>query len=79
MADTVDILSYIDDRRDGRGQFSRRCLQLDLTQCVWNPEQSTDAPDPLGSQKPLFTLNEIRRFFAMKRIRMTEARYALLG
>lgn len=68
MAGTADILHMVDDRTDGRGQFSSRCLRFNVCEEVRN------AQDPDGRTaggRDLFTMEEIKAFFAMKKIRLT--------
>jgi DNA transposition AAA+ family ATPase len=67
MAGTAEILQYIDDRADGRGQFSSRCIRYSVIESVHNAENPTG-----GRQgRDLFTIEEIKKFFASKKIRLT--------
>ncbi len=68
MAGTSDILRFVDDRTDGRGQFSRRTLRCNLLDYVKNAE------DPNGTQagRDLFSIEEIEAFFAMRQIRLAD-------
>lgn len=68
MAGTADILTFVNDRTDGRGQFSSRCIQYNLLDEVRNIE-SPDSGRAKG--KDLFSMEEIKAFFAMKKIRLT--------
>jgi hypothetical protein len=67
MAGTAEILNMVDDRADGRGQFSSRCIRFNVCEAV------RDAQDPRGGSagRDLFTIEEIKAFFQMKRIRLT--------
>jgi hypothetical protein len=68
MAGTADILTMVDDRTDGRGQFSSRCIRFNVCEEVRN------AQDPKGGvsgARDLFTIEEIKAFFAMKKMRLT--------
>lgn len=68
MAGTADILRYVDDRADGRGQFSSRTIRCNLLDFVCNAE------DPNGNPagRDLFTIEEIRSFFAMRSMRLAD-------
>lgn len=68
MVGTVAILESINDRKDGRGQFSRRCLRynlMDYVRHVGNPRGGGSAGD-----RDLFSIEEVKAFFDMKRIRL---------
>ncbi|MEA2708001.1 MAG: hypothetical protein QOF78_602 [Phycisphaerales bacterium] len=66
MAGTVEILEAINDRTDGRGQFSSRTIRYNAL------DQARNAEDPEGNAagKDLFTIEEIKRFFDMKKIKL---------
>lgn len=68
MAGTAEIMTYIDDRADGRGQFARRCIR-------WNVIDSLKSAEGPGGgtsgRRDLFTEDEVRAFFASKKIRLT--------
>lgn len=68
MAGTADILGFVNDRTDGRGQFSSRCIQYNLMDEIRNVER----PDPSKARggRDLFTEEEIKAFFASKRVRL---------
>lgn len=66
MAGTYDILRFVDDRTDGRGQFSRRTLRCNLMDYVRNAQD----PDGNAAGRDLFSIEEIRAFFEMRRIRL---------
>jgi DNA transposition AAA+ family ATPase len=69
MAGTADILERINDRSDGRGQFSSRCFThnaMDKTRDVERPDGSK------VGRKDLFTVEEIRAFFEMKKMRLAD-------
>jgi DNA transposition AAA+ family ATPase len=67
MAGTADILSFVNDRTDGRGQFSSRCIQYNLLNEIRNAE----GPDRGRAKgRDLFTEDEIKAFFASKQIRL---------
>lgn len=68
MAGTADILRYVDDRTDGRGQFSSRTIRCNLMDFVSNAED----PDGTTSGRDLFTIEEIQAFFAMRKIRLAD-------
>jgi DNA transposition AAA+ family ATPase len=66
MAGTAEILGFINDRADGRGQFSSRCLRYNALDHVMNAED----PDGNAAGKDLFTIEEIKAFFDTKKIRL---------
>lgn len=67
MAGTAEILSYIDDRADGRGQFSSRCIRYNVLEKL----RSVEGPGGGGKKgKHLFTVEEIQAYFASKKIRL---------
>lgn len=73
MAGTADILQLVNDRTDGRGQFSSRCIQYNVLDVVRNAETPGGGSSGKGAAggRDLFTIEEIKAFFAMKRIRLT--------
>jgi DNA transposition AAA+ family ATPase len=67
LVGTADILEIVNDRHDGRGQFSRRCIRYNVLEYVRN------VGDPRGGAaggRDLFSMEEVRSFFASKRIRL---------
>jgi len=68
MAGTADILQHVDDRSDGRGQFASRCLFYNAMETALDVER----PDGNKAGRDLFTLEEIRAFFAMKQMRLAD-------
>lgn len=66
MVGTADILEAVNDRRDGKGQFSSRTYRYNAIDLVRNAED--DRGNPAG--KDLFSIEEVREFFAMKKIRL---------
>lgn len=68
MAGTADILQAINDRKDGRGQMSSRCLRFDVMTMVTNAED----PDGTRARRDLFTVEEIRAFFGMHKMRIAD-------
>lgn len=72
---TAEILDTIDDRLDGRGQFSSRCIRHN----VMDFAREIPNPDGGGSKAYyLFTQEEIRAFFAGQQIRLTREALDLL-
>lgn len=68
MVGTDEILGFVDDRFHGRGQMARRCLRyngLDEIRDVGGPDGGRQGRD-------LFSLEEIREFFDMKKIRLAD-------
>jgi len=68
MAGTAEILQYIDDRADGRGQFASRCIRYNVIDSLRTAE------GPGGGKRggrDLFTIEEIKKFFASKQIRLS--------
>jgi hypothetical protein len=66
MAGTEEIISFIDDRAHGGGQFSSRCIHYNVADYIY------DAEGPRGGDsdaRDLFTVDEIKEFFERKRIR----------
>lgn len=69
LAGTSDILQQVNDRADGRGQFSSRCIFYNAIETAMNVE------DPNGGKaggKDLFSVEEIKAFFAMKKMRLAD-------
>lgn len=66
-----DIFSFIDDRAthsaSGGGQFWSRCIKCNISRRRL-ADGDPDHPDRAG--RPLFTVEEIRKFLAMKRVRL---------
>lgn len=71
MAGTSDILQLVNDRTDGRGQFSSRCIQYNVLDVVRNAEAPGGGRGGAAGGRDLYTIEEIKAFFAMKRIRLT--------
>lgn len=74
MAGTADILRYVDDRTDGRGQFSSRTIRCNILDFVNNAEY----PDGNPAGRDLFSIEEIRDFFAKQQIRMDDGGMRLM-
>lgn len=70
MAGTAEILDYVDDRADGRGQFASRCIRYSVLQQIRNAE-GPDGDKAGKAGRPLFTQEEIQRFFTSKKIRLS--------
>lgn len=68
MVGTADILRMIDDRTDGRGQFSSRTIRCNLLDLVRNAED----PDGNAAGRDLFTIEEIKAYFAMRQMRLAD-------
>ena len=68
MAGTADILQMVNDRADGRGQFSSRTIRCNLMDFVANAED----PDGNAADRELFTLEEIKRFFDSRGMRLAD-------
>lgn len=67
MAGTADILNMIADHADGRGQFHSRCIPFNVVDQIRDVEN----PDRSKGGRNLFTIEEIRAFFSMKKIRLS--------
>jgi hypothetical protein len=65
MAGTDEILQFVNDRAHGRGQFSSRCIRYNAMDHVHNAE----GPEGGAGGRDLFTIEEIKAFFDMKKIR----------
>ena len=74
MAGTADILGYVDDRADGRGQLARRTIVCNIMEEVYNAEQ----PGGQSMGRDLFTLSEVREFFASRQIKLTDGGLSLM-
>jgi len=68
MLGTADVLEMINDRFDGKGQFSSRCTRCNLLDHIANAED----PDGGKAGRDLFTIEEIREFFARKKMRLAD-------
>lgn len=68
LAGTADILQRTNDRSDGRGQFSSRCVFYNAMDTAIDVER----PDGSKSGKDLFSEKEIRDFFEMKKMRLSD-------
>ena len=64
-----NVLTLADDRENGGGQFWRRCLKLSILQRCANSEDP-EKPGQVG--RPLYTKDEVRRFLAMKQVRLAD-------
>lgn len=69
MAGTSDILPYVDDRTDGRGQFASRTLFCNIMDAIVDVER--DGGGDKSESRDLFSLEEIAAFFETKKIRLT--------
>lgn len=69
---SAEILGFIDDRdpASGGGQLYRRCLKLNLLNAA-QTEEDPDRPGELG--RPLFSKAEVRKFLAMKQVKLADA------
>src|SRR5438067_13304176 len=67
IAGTAEILRYVDDRADGRGQFSSRCMCYNIIEALRNVE----SPDGGKVGRDLFTIEEIQKFFKSKQMRLS--------
>lgn len=83
MAGTADILDQINDRRDGRGQFSSRTMRYNALDLIRNAE------DPRGGGphsaagggaggRDLFSVEEVKAFFDSRKIRLAKDALMLL-
>jgi DNA transposition AAA+ family ATPase len=70
MAGTREIMTYVDDRSDGRGQFSRRCIRFNIIEQIINVEGPGGGAAG-GAGRHLFDEKEIERFLKSKEIRVT--------
>lgn len=76
MAGAAEILTLVDDRADGLGQFSRRCIQFNMLREIRGGGAGGGAEG--GGDRLLFSLEEIRAFFDSRRIRLTRDALDLL-
>jgi DNA transposition AAA+ family ATPase len=71
MVGTAEILDYIDDRADGRGQFSSRTIRYNVMESLRSAEGPTDPSGANVRRRDLFTVEEIKQYFASKKIRLS--------
>ena len=69
LAGTADILHHVNDRADGRGQFASRCIFHNEMEGALNVEGPGSGS---AGARDLFTLEEIKAFFDMKKIRLAD-------
>ena len=69
MAGTLEILQFVNDRSDGRGQFSSRTLSFNAMKQAINAESPDGDGEP---RKNLFTLEEVKAFFDSRKIRLNK-------
>ena len=74
LVGTDAIENATDDSAHGRGQFSSRCIYYNALDHAYNSE----SPDGSAEAKDLFTEEEIREFFASKRIRLDRDGFKML-
>lgn len=69
---SAEIFAFIDDRdpASGGGQLFRRCLKVNLMNLA-RQEEDPDRPGQLG--RPLFSRDEVRRFLAMKQVKLADS------
>lgn len=72
MAGSAEILEMTDDRADGQGQFSSRCLRFDVTRAInQQARQHPGKPGATGrAAGQMFSVEEIKEFFASRNIRL---------
>ena len=66
MAGTAEIISAIDDSKNGDGQFMSRTMRYSATEYA----RFSDGPDGGAGGRLLFSIDEIRAFFASMKIRV---------
>lgn len=76
MAGTADILEQINDRRDGRGQLSSRCIRYNALDQCRNAEDPGGGPAAGGRE--LFSVEEVKAFFDSRKIRLAKDALQLL-
>ena len=67
---SAEVFAFVDDRdpASGGGQLYRRCMKLNII----NRARVTNDPDRPGQVgRPLFSKEEVKRFLAMKRVKLT--------
>jgi len=74
LVGTDAIEGATDDSAHGRGQFSSRCTYYNALDHAYNSENPDGAPEA----KDLFTEEEIREFFASKKIRLDRDGFRML-
>lgn len=66
MLGTAAILDAVDDRIDGRGQYSSRCMRFNVMQMA----KGISGPDGTECGHLLFSIEEVRAFFAKQPMRL---------
>jgi hypothetical protein len=66
MAGTAEIISAIDDSKNGDGQFMSRTMRYSATEYA----RFSDGPDGGAGGRLLFSIDEIRAFFTSMKIRV---------
>jgi len=80
LAGTHEILGRINDRANGAGQMSSRCMTYSVLEHVFNAEDtgggSGDSPGTGGRKirggRQLFTVEEVKNFFASLSVRVSD-------
>jgi DNA transposition AAA+ family ATPase len=78
MAGTADILDQINDRRDGRGQFSSRTMRYNALDLIRNAEDPRGGGRSGAGGRDLFSVEEVKAFFDSRKIRLAKDALMLL-
>lgn len=63
-----ELVSWADDRSQGRGQFWSRCLKFNILNRMSRAE---DPDDPTGERRRLFTYEEVKRVLEAEGLKLT--------
>lgn len=70
MAGAIDILDQINDRSDGRGQFTSRCIKYNVMADEVADESGGGGSRGGAARGGMFTVDEVKAFFDKRRIRL---------
>lgn len=74
---SMEILNFIDDRDSGGGQFSRRCIRLNILERLAVEPFKGPGGKQLEGGRPLFTADEVQKFLEARQIRLTPEAFSL--
>jgi len=78
MLGTAEILRFVNDRGQGRGQFSSRSITCDLFESVAAARGGGGRRGGAAAQERLFSAEEVRAFFDSKKIKLHREALELL-
>lgn len=74
---SMAILEFVDDRSSGGGQFSRRCIRLNILERLKTEQYKGPGGKVHDAGRPLFTADEVRQFLEARQVRLTPEAFAL--